>query len=460
MKRLTTTALLLLTASACVEAPAPADTETSTGELFGRHWRPFPPPTSYDATVPRAWFELAVELTRTTSGFTPPIAARAFGYMGLTAYEAVAPGLRNHDSLVGRVNGLDWLPKARGRAYRWPLVVNAALAEVARGLYGGETAQAADNVAAINALEDELEDCHGWTPRGIERRSKRLGRALGAAIFEYSKSDGGHEAYLRNFPTDYTPPVGPGLWEPTPPAFSRALLPYWGQNRPFALDSGAQCDPGPPPEFSTEPGSDFYEEAITVYKAVNNLTPEQRTIAEFWSDDPGDTATPPGHSIAITNIVIDDLDASLAVAAEAYARIGMSVADAFIAGWWTKYEYNLLRPITYIHDYIDPNWGPLPLVTPPFPEYTSGHSVQSGAAAEALTTLFGAMSFTDTSNVDRGMEPREFDSFYDFAREAAISRLYGGIHYPAAIDNGVEQGSCVGAAVAQLFGDEECTDRH
>src|ERR687891_708135 len=270
-----------------------------------------------------------------------------------------------------------------------------------------------------------------------------------AAVFDWSEGDGGQEGYLTNFPP-YDAPVGPGYWVPTPPDFLPALQPYWGMNRCLAIQGGAACPPGDHPPFSEDPGSAFHAEAAEVYEAVNNLTPEQEAIARFWSDDPGTTPTPPGHSIAITTQTLRHDEASLVVAAEAYAKVGIAVCDAFIACWYQKYVYNLLRPVTYIRRHIHPDWAPL-LVTPPFPEYTSGHSVQSAAAFQVLTNLFGdGHAFVDHTHDDRGLDPRFFGSFLEAADEAAISRLYGGIHFNAAIVNGVTQGRCIGHHVSAL----------
>ncbi len=243
--------------------------------------------------------------------------------------------------------------------------------------------------------------------------------------------------------------MGPGLWVPTPPGFLPALQPFWGSNRPFALASGSACDPGSPLPYSEEPSSAFYAESIECYEVATNLSPEQPAIAQFWSDDPGLTATPPGHSVSILTQVVRDGGFTLDVAAEAYARLGIAVADAFIACWNTKYRYNLLRPVTYIQRQIDPAWSPL-LVTPPFPEYTSGHSVQSAASAQVLTDLFGDVAFTDHTHDDRGLAPRFFNSFFEAAEEAAVSRLYGGIHFRTAIALGLEQGRCIGQHVSGL----------
>jgi hypothetical protein len=220
--------------------------------------------------------------------------------------------------------------------------------------------------------------------------------------------------------------------------------------RPFVLPSGRTCDPGPPPAFSSDTSSPFFQEAKEVYDVVNDVTPEQLAIAAFWSDDPGTTGTPPGHSMMIAAQIIEQMDLPLDIAAETFARVGIAVADAFIACWWTKFEYNLLRPITYVHDVLmDPDWT-TPLVTPPFPEYSSGHSAQSGAAAQVLTDMFGDLAFTDHTHEGRGLPARSFDSFFEAAEEAATSRLYGGIHFRSAIERGVNQGQCVGGAISAL----------
>jgi hypothetical protein len=187
-----------------------------------------------------------------------------------------------------------------------------------------------------------------------------------------------------------------------------------------------------------------------VYDTVNGLTPEQEQIARFWSDDPGSSPTPPGHSISITTQVLRLEGASLARAAESYARVAIAVCDAFVCCWYRKYTDNLLRPVTYLQRLVDPEWQPL-LITPPFPEYPSGHSVQSGAACQVLTQLFGdGYRFTDHTHDSRGLAPRSFGSFLEAAREAAISRLYGGIHYRSAIEDGIAQGIRIGDAAGAL----------
>lgn len=374
---------------------------------------------------------------------SPPVASRAFGYAGVALHEAIVTGMPDRGSLAGRLNELPPAPRAPDVAYHWPAVANSALGTILRLLFP------TGDVAALAALEEELDaQARALLPQGIHRRSVSRGAEVARHVFAWSTTDGGHEAFRNNFPA-YTPPTGPGLWEPTPPAFSAALQPYWGENRPFALPSADACSPGLPPPFSEDPASTFHAEALECYRAVAELTPEQRAIAEFWSDDPGRTATPPGHSISILTQTVRALDLPLDRAAEAYAKVGVAVADAFISCWRAKYRYNLLRPVTYIRKLIDASWTPL-LVTPPFPEYTSGHSVQSAAAAKVLTDLFGNRSFTDRTHEARGLPARSFPSFTAAAEQAAVSRLYGGIHFRAAIERGLEQGVCIGARASAL----------
>lgn len=406
-----------------------------------------------DTLVATAWFNFYGPLIQSTEGFTPPVAARAIGYAGVTLYEAVVPGLPGYQSLAGQLNGLATLPKpVAGQRYHWPTAANSALASITRALFSNTTP---DNKAAISLLESQLVAYYKPSiDAATFARSVQYGRAVAGAILVWSLTDGGHEGQLRNFPADYKVPRGPGLWEPTPPALQPIpLQPYWGENRPFA--SKQTCAARSPAPYSEEVGSVFYQQAKEVYDTVRLLTPEQKLIALYWADDPGRTVTPPGHSLAITTQLLQKEQATLALTAETYAKVGMALADAFIGCWQAKYQYNRIRPITYIQLLIDPLWNnPTltdPVVTPPFPEYSSGHSAQSGAVAEVLTNLFGDQyAFTDHTYDRRGFLPRSFPSFWAMANEAAISRLYGGIHYRDAIDNGLEQGRCIGQQVLAL----------
>lgn len=405
-----------------------------------------------DADVAHGWYTLQLKLIKETPGFSPPVAARALGYTGVTLYETVRPGIPGYQSLAGQLSELEAVPQpAADAAYHWPAAANSALASITKLLYANATEE---NAAAIDALYEQNAAAYALeADAAVIERSVEYGQTVASAIFEWSKTDGGHEGYLTNFPTDYVPPVGEGLWVPTPRLNGDpqpALQPYWGDNRPLLPQAEEGCEPPAPPAYSEEPGSRFYIEALEVYETSQNLTQEQLDIALFWADNAGQTATPVGHSISILQQVLVEQNASLALAAEAYAKVGIAVSDAMIGCWKAKFEYNLLRPVTAIQTLFDAEWMPA-INTPPFPEYTSGHSVQTGAAAAVLTDLFGEhYAFTDHTHDAIGLEPRSFDSFAHMAEETAISRLYGGIHYRAAIEVGVEQGECIGARVNAL----------
>jgi len=398
---------------------------------------------AYSAEVATEWFVLVNTLIDNES-FTPPRASRLLGYGGVALYEGVVSGMPEYQSLVGQLNDLDLLPKATDPPYHWPAVANAALATVFRGMFEGTTG------ATQDALDDlEADNTGQFEEDGVDddvlARSIAYGQSIGLAVLEWSRRDG--YATLHDC-AGYAPSGELGKWEPTPPANAPALEPCWGDLRAFVLDNGGVCDPGPPPVFSTDPLSAFWIEAQEVFDVASNLTAEQLEIAQFWADG-ASTLTPPGHSISIATQVLGMEDASLALAAETYAKVGMAVADAFIGCWWSKFEYDLIRPISCIRDEIDPAWLS-PIGTPPFPEYTSGHSTQGGAASEVLTDLFGDdYAFTDHTH-DATSPSRSFDSFYEAADEAAISRLYGGIHFRTAIELGVEQGRCIGGHVNAL----------
>lgn len=408
----------------------------------------------YSADVVLDWIQLTLKLTEETPGYTPPVAARVYGYSGLALYEGVRFGMPEYKSLEGQLTDFEigTIPTANSdMEYHWGSVANAILGVFVKSCFQ-ETSTS--NLALIDDLRAQYEsDFRSDTSDDIIDRSIEFGESVGTAVLTFANSDGQEECYNNNFPASYTVPVGAGFWEPTSTTEPIPLQPYWGDVRPFMNVNIDDLLPVPPPTFSTDRNSDFYLEAMEVYEAVLNLSPEEKVIAEFWSDDPGNTATPPGHSYSIMMQVLADEEASLARAAEVYAKLGMGIHDAFVSCWKAKYRYNLIRPITYIHQHIDDSWS-IPLATPPFPEYTSGHSVQSGATAQILTDLFGDnYSFVDRTHVNRtdiDGSARTFDSFYDFADEAAISRLYGGIHYRAGIDVGLEQGIEVGRNIGML----------
>ncbi len=377
-----------------------------------------------------------MDLTR-DEGITPPAAARAYGYVGVTLWEAVSPGVPGGLSLAGQLNGYGGVTPERD--LHWPAVANAALAGISRRFYTSAASR-----QAIDAMEADFHRrFEDDVPAALLERSAARGRTVADAVWAWSLGD----RYSAMNDCPWTPPEGAGIWSPTPPGFDGAVQPCWGELRPFHLSAPSACAAGAHAPYSEDPESEFYREALEVYETVNNVTEEQRTIAFFWADLAGESATPAGHSLSIAAQALEQVDASMDLAAETFARVGIGESDAFIAAWATKYHYGLMRPVTYINRMMDPDWTPI-LDTPPFPAFTSGHSNDVGAASTIMTAIFGdGFAFVDHTNDDLGFAPRSFGSFYEAAEESALSRLYGGIHYRMDIELGLEQGQCVGRAV-------------
>lgn len=424
--------------------------------------------TAFPSTYARQWM---TNLANSVKGDTvsPPLAARSYAYAGVAMYEAVVHGMPGYQSLAGQLNGLDALPVPdEGLEYDWPTVlaetmhtmmmasVPAYPGAVQRGpftfpnrLFFEYTTATQASLTTLGPQQIAYRRLAGVSEEVIAR-SIAYGDELGAALVAWTEADGYYEVRYRG----WIPPVGPDKWVPT--GFSDsdkvaiATEPYFGTIRPIVLASTDECSPAnlglSPPPFSTDPASDFYAQALAVYNASLTLTEEQRTIANFWADNPGQTSTPPGHWVEIMGTMVRDRN--LAEATRVYAFVSMGFLDSFIAIWQSKYDYNLLRPTTYIRRHIDADWLTL-LPTPQFPTYVSGHSGQSGATARLMMQMFGNISFTDTTKVRRGFSARYYASFDEAAYEVALSRLYGGIHYPMDNFDGLDMGHCVAAKIIE-----------
>lgn len=281
----------------------------------------------------------------------------------------------------------------------------------------------------------------------------RFALEVAGQIISYAKNDGYNK--LSTF-ARYTPKKGDGFWFPTPPAYMGAVEPQWKTLRPFYLDSASQFAPPPPVSFSKDTASAFFKQMNEVYDITRKLTEEERAIANFWDCNPFNVSfsghmaiglkkiSPGGHWMGITGIACKKANLPLDSAIFVHTVVATTVHDAFISCWQEKFNSDRIRPETAINKYVDADWRPL-LQTPPFPEYSSGHSVVSGAVSVVLTRLLGDnFTFIDTSEVYFGLPERTFKSFYEAASEAAISRLYGGIHFRDACEEGLEQGRRVG----------------
>lgn len=283
-----------------------------------------------------------------------------------------------------------------------------------------------------------------------ENNGVALGQFVAGLVLAWRNSDGSSDT------VPYTPGTEPGDWQRTPPGFLPALLPQWLDVVPFAITSGSQFRPAGPPALD----SAEYTAELNQVKELGSLnstarTAEQTEVAKFWADGPG-TFTPPGHWNLITERVSLAQSNTLSENARLFALLNIAEADAGIVAWDAKYEYNFWRPVTAIQQAetdgnpdttADLTWTPL-LTTPPFPEYVSGHSAFSGAADAVLTSFFGDISFT-TFSVGLPGVVRSFDSFTQAADEAGISRVYGGIHFQSANEDGLASGRALGNYVTR-----------
>lgn len=386
---------------------------------------------------------------------SPPVAARDYAYPSIAAYEALLPAYPTHVSFAGQLNGLTAVPQPDAdKEYCLPLASVHAFLKMSESF-----------IFDVVQIEDFRRDLYSEMdsvinmPKDVFDRSIEYGEKVAKHILEWSKKDNYSES--RSFPKYEVPFDDPSLWKPTPPDFMDGIEPHWNKIRPFVLKELKTFAPSPPTEFSTKKGTQFYKETMEVYDVIENGTQEQKEIAMFWDCNPFVSThnghamfatkkiSPGGHWIGISQVAAKKSNSNIMETIEAYAMVSIALHDAFISCWDEKYRSNLVRPETVINAFFDKDWKPL-LQTPPFPEHTSGHSVISAASALVLTKLYGEnFAYTDDVEVEYGLKARSFTSFVNASEEAAISRLYGGIHYRPAIDDGVTQGKKVGKYVLE-----------
>ena len=387
------------------------------------------------------------------NNFSPVVASRNYAYANIAAYECIAAGDSNYLSLSGQIKHLPPMPQPKADApVDYKLAALLAFVNVGNAVtfpegilmdYHQELIDKADS-AGIDS--DVLEN------------TKAYSMSISDAVIAWSKGD--NYAQTRSA-EKYTVTQDDGRWTPTPPAYSQALEPHWCEIRTLVIDSAAQFKPAPPPAYNLkDKNSVFYKELMQVKNTVDSLTEEQKHVADFFDDNPfklnvsghvmfgTKKFSPPGHWMNIVGIAAKKSNATFAETVAAYTETSIALFDGFIGCWKTKFSINCIRPETVINKFIDPNWQPY-IQTPPFPSYTSGHSVISAAAAEIMTRHFGDnFAYTDTSEAEFGIADLSFKSFHDAAWQASLSRLYGGIHYWADIEEGNKEGKKIGAFVA------------
>lgn len=385
--------------------------------------------------------------------FAPPVSSRIYAYSSVAAYEALVPGYPEYRSLAGQINGLTPPPQPEaGKDYCFPLASATALLNVGKQLVFSE--------GDVQELKEEFFQRFEALnmPPEVYKRSVAYGEAVAKHIIAWSKKD--NYAQTRSMPKFNINTDELSRWRPTPPAYADALEPHWPKIRPWVIDSAGQFTADPPVPFSTAKGSDFYKQAYEVYEIVKKGDTAQVATAWYWDDNPfamevvghlsfaRKKISPGGHWMNIAAHACRKANADMMKTAETYVKTACALADAFIVCWNVKYKTNLIRPESYINQYIDPEWLPL-IQTPPFPEHTSGHSTISAAAATVLTNLYGEpFAFTDSTETEFNIPARTFKSFREAANEVGVSRLYGGIHYRRGNEAGLKCGQEVGQYVS------------
>jgi membrane-associated phospholipid phosphatase len=421
--------------------------------------------SSFSHRIPLTWNQLYLEVERFSPGYRPPVAARNNAYINLMAYEAAVHGSEGrYNSFSGVFTGLNLDQPEANREYNWEVCVNAAYEKGFELFF--PIAPSEQQFQILDVAQSLRGNLQTLTDPDVYRRSVEYGQYLAEAIYEWSTLDEwGHEAYLKNEDPAFQPTIGLGTWQPTYPDFAPALLPHWGKVRTFAArPSDVAASPLP---FSTEPSSLLYQEAMEVKTLVDEIKngehPEQKWIAEFWSDDcPILTFTPAGRWVSIGNQLIGIERLNLMETVAFYAKLGMALSDAGVKCWAEKYKFNCLRPIDYIRaNQNDPNWNTIMCpdgsggyFTPNFPAYPSGHATFGAAASVVFDETFGQnYRFTDRSHEGRTEfdgRPRTFTTFRSMAIENGESRIPLGVHFRSDSDAGLDLGFVIGARVTNL----------
>lgn len=405
------------------------------------------------------WADMTLQVIQESHSNSPTYASRSLGYMGLGAYEATVQGSIIFQSVATSLNGLTGIPVANDSlSYNWEISLNSAQADILKYLYPHAPQSELDAIDSLkSAIETSFTDSLSLENKA---RSIEFGKTVALAIIDWATIDGGHLGYTRTFDRSYPIPRGEGLW--TPPVQGQSsirapMTPEWGKNRNF-LTSNSQLEL---PEFltySTDPESVYFKQMQEVFLIQNNLTQKQKENALWWGDDPADSVSPPGHSYYLANVLVKQERPNLFEATSVYAKVGMSLADAFINCWKCKFEFNSERPTPYIRANMTRTFRQF-WPEPPFPAFTSGHSTQAAAAAVAMASVFGdSISFTD--NLHSGREKdflrnveftsRSFNSLWSMAEECGYSRLEGGIHIKADNEVGLAEGRKVAENVNSL----------
>lgn len=390
---------------------------------------------TYSSEVAQKWHDFQLRLLRLPAGPNPYSlnGNRYFAYFGIALYESVVPGMPGYQSLYGQLTNMPVMPATQpGKAYHWPISANAALAFLTLNFY---TNTSATNIASMDSLENALNvKYQSELNPDLFQRSVAFGKTVAQRIFDWSKTDGS----LTKYPT-YEPPTGQGIWSPTAPNPTSVSAPYWGLNRLFVQGSLNNTSSPPPPSYSTDPNSAYYQMVKEVYDISQSLTPDQIATALYFKDNPGFQAGT--HYQSVFSQVMHTENPQLDLYAVAQAKTAIALAESQIGCWKIKYDLLVERPIRYIRNVLGhTTWNPV-LPTPPHPDFPSGHSQTGGALGKVLTSLFGEHYEITLHTYDNlGMAPRKYSSFTEMVDDIGRSRVYAGIHYTYTCTESSKQG--------------------
>ena len=407
----------------------------------------FKDPVMYSSTVH------ALNTVVMGNNFTPIVASRNYLYANVAAYEVIAAGYpKKYNSLAGQLKDLQYVPKPDdSKKIDFEFAALLAFSKLGESVTFPEGSMK----EYVDSLKNMAKD--NGMPDDIFTNSVTFADSVSSAILRWSKKDN----YAQSRSAErYTVTEEEGRWVPTPPAYTSALEPHWNTIRPLVMENCTVFSPPPPYKFNVkDTTSEYYKQVMLIKKAVDSLTPEQKHMADFWDDNPfklnvsghvmygTKKFSPPGHWMSIIGIASKKAKADFATTVYAYAKTSIAMFDAFIQCWDAKYKYNTARPETVINKYIDADWQPY-LQTPPFPEYTCGHSTISSSAAEVLTSVYGDnFAYTDTSELEFGIKSRSYKSFRDAAEENNWARFYGGLHFHHSCIVSTEYGRKIGDMV-------------
>jgi PAP2 superfamily len=379
--------------------------------------------------------------------FSPPVASRIYVYTSLAAHEAIRHTDIKEASIVTQLKGFAEMPQPdKNKKYNYTLAASKAFYDVMRQMTFSKDTITKFEEQAYARFKAVLE-------KEVYESSVAFGEAVAKKIMQRAAADNYKQTRAME---KFYGSKDDGKWQPTSPDYLDGVEPYWMILKPFVLDSCSQFDPGVPPTFDKKKSSEFFRMNKEVYDTGKILTQEKKDIARFWDDNPfvmehvghvlmaTKKQTPGGHWMGIATIACRQAKADAVKSARTYALTSLALFEAFLSVFDTKYRYVYIRPITAINNLIDDKWEPY-LQTPPFPEYTSGHSTITGSAATVLTYLYGNnFAFTDTSNHRYINMERKFSSFIQASDECSVSRFYGGIHYRISVDKGAAVGKKIG----------------